>query len=1012
MKFAYFLNGITRFSWLFVFIALLLSGCSNEGESNWPLPVQAEPVTLSSIAITPPSATILSGTTAQLMAVGTYSDGRTADISSSVVWTTGSSSTATVSNTGLVTGVVSGETSVSAELDGITSPPVGITVTPATLIDIVLTPASASIAHGSSTTLRATGTFSDGITGDISGSVTWTTAGPDIVNVASSGEVMGNAVGTTTITAALHGVVSLPANITVTAVLSSIAITPASAAITQGSTTTLNATATYSDGSTADISNQVSWASADSGVASIDEFGVVTGVAEGAADITASLNGITSPVTSIKVNAAILSGIEITPASATSTTGGTTTFRATGTYSDGSTGDISGFVIWHSSDPSVAMIDANGIATGLDIGTTSISANTNAVTSNTAMLTIPDGIWTTKAPLLHQRDNAVNAVLNGKIYVFGGAPAGTSVLASMEVYDPLTDTWPLYDTLTSTAWPDMPEPRYGPAAATFNDVIYVVGGTRKVNGQSPIYPIFVYDPMTNRFSSTVPGTSTPLADIPTGRWGFDMAVVDGVIYAIGGAVYVPGGITPDEWDYKITGANSGGVITALKNGLPYYFVVTAVDASGLESPASFTVSATPMSTNATGAIPSGVGTAAGNGQATLNWTGVTGASSYNIYYSNKSGDSTSNMEKAPGITTTSSTISGLNNGMPYYFVVTAMVGGVETQPSTEVAVMPQTTPGVNVPTGVSVTSGDGQAILSWSPVPNAVSYNVYYGDGHNTYYGTVEAYNPVANTWTEKAPMPTPRRGMAVSVVNGLIYAIGGWGGWPELSVVEVYDPASDSWSTTVPINAGTIAAGTAGKLLAPMPTARDDFGFAVVNGSIYTIGGDINTFDAALGIPCCTTVNEAYDTVRNSWRTEPEMPTMRDDHDASLVDGVIYAIAGSRDGIFDDPTLPNNGGYSLTVNEAYIKSNTPVPNGVTATSAVNQVLLSWNAVAGASSYNIYWSYKAGVSTIANRSKIANVTTNTYNHDRLFTGKWYYYVVTAVTAEGESLPSNEVAIKP
>lgn len=806
-----------------------------------------------------------------------------------------------------------------------------------------------------------------------------------------------------------NGTSSAPAD---SVTMSSIAITPSSATLAKGLSTPLSATGTYSDGSTADITNAVSWASSDSAIASVDAAGVVSGVAEGSAGITASSSGVTSSVSTITVNAASLSSIEITPAPATCNIGGTTTFSATAIYSDSSAGDISGSVIWHSSDNTVATINANGIATGQDSGTTLISAELNGITSNSAALKIPAGVWTTKAPLRYQRDNEVNAVLNGKVYVFGGAPAGTSVLASMEVYDPQTDTWPLYDDRTYTVWPDMPEPRYGPGAATYNDLIYVVGGTRKVNGQSPIYPIIAYDSKTNSFSSTVPGTSTPLADIPTGRWGFDMAVVDGVIYAIGGSVYVPGGITPDEWDDKITGANSGDVITALDNELPYYFTVTAVDASGQESPGSFTVSATPMPTSATGSIPSGVSTEAGNGQAKLSWTGVTGASSFNIYYSNKTTDSISNMTKVSGITTTSSTISGLDNGMPYYFVVTAMVSGVETQPSTEVAVTPQATPNANAPSGISVTPGDGQVSLAWTPVPNAVSYNVYYGDGHNVYYGTVEAYDPVANTWTEKASMPTPRRGMTVSVVNGLIYAIGGWGGWPELSVVEMYDPVTDSWSTTVPINAGTIAAGSAAEPLAPMPTARDDFGFAVVNGSIYTIGGDINAFDAVLGIPCCTTVNEVYDTLRNSWRTEPDMPTMRDDYDASLVDGVIYAIAGSRDGIFNDPTLPNNGGYSLTVNEAYTMSDTPVPNGVTATSAANQVLLDWNAVAGASSYNIYWSNKAGVSTIANSTKITNVTTNTYNHDSLTAGKWYYYVVTAVTATGESLPSNEVAVKP
>ena len=43
--------------------------------------------------------------------------------------------------------------------------------------------------------------------------------------------------------------------------------------------------------------------------------------------------------------------------------------------------------------------------------------------------------------MLYARDNATNAVLNGRVYVFGGSPTGSSVLSSMEVYDPATNTW-------------------------------------------------------------------------------------------------------------------------------------------------------------------------------------------------------------------------------------------------------------------------------------------------------------------------------------------------------------------------------------------------------------------------------------------------------------------------------------------------------------------------------------------------------------------------------------------
>jgi len=196
------------------------------------------------------------------------------------------------------------------------------------------------------------------------------------------------------------------------------------------------------------------------------------------------------------------------------------------------------------------------------------------------------------------------------------------------------------------------------------------------------------------------------------------------------------------------------------------------------------------------------------------------------------------------------------------------------------------------------------------------------------------------------------------------------------------------------------------------MPTARDDFGYSVVNGIIYTIGGDIGAFDDATSTPCCTQVVEAYDPVANSWSTKTQMPTMRDDFHASVVGGVIYASAGSRDGVFTvNPNAPNDGGYSLTTVEAFSTSNIIVPNGVTATVGINQATLSWNAVTSATSYNIYWSNKAGVSTTSNSTKIANVT-SPYTHAGLTSGNWYYYIVTAVTALGESLPSNEVAIKP
>jgi N-acetylneuraminic acid mutarotase len=53
---------------------------------------------------------------------------------------------------------------------------------------------------------------------------------------------------------------------------------------------------------------------------------------------------------------------------------------------------------------------------------------------------------------------------------------------------------------------------------------------------------------------------------------------------------------------------------------------------------------------------------------------------------------------------------------------------------------------------------------------------------------TVEAYDPATDTWTTKAPMPTARQGLAAAVVNGSLYAIGGYNG-SYLSTVESYTP-------------------------------------------------------------------------------------------------------------------------------------------------------------------------------------------------------------------------------
>ena len=86
-------------------------------------------------------------------------------------------------------------------------------------------------------------------------------------------------------------------------------------------------------------------------------------------------------------------------------------------------------------------------------------------------------------------------------------------------------------------------------------------------------------------------------------------------------------------------------------------------------------------------------------------------------------------------------------------------------------------------------------------------------------------------------------------------------------------------------------------------------------------------------------------------------------------------------------------------------------PTGLTATAGNAQVVLTWTAVSGATSYNIYSQSTAGVTT-SSGAKIAGITKASYTQTGLTNGTHYYYVVTAVNSNGESPTSTEVTATP
>jgi N-acetylneuraminic acid mutarotase len=333
---------------------------------------------------------------------------------------------------------------------------------------------------------------------------------------------------------------------------------------------------------------------------------------------------------------------------------------------------------------------------------------------------------------------------------------------------------------------------------------------------------------------------------------------------------------------KISSVVSPYVLNNLTNGTIYYFVVTAVNTIGGDGPDSVQLSGTPP-----------------------------------VWLANIQGMPTGRSDLAVGVV----------NGILY------AVGGYSSTSASVLATVEAYNPSTKSwTTKASMpTARSGLAV----GVVNGILYAVGGNDTCctlNRRISTLEAYDPSTNTWTTKAPMPTSRMDLAVGVVNGILYAVGGLGTGSYLVTIESYDPSTNTWTTK-----------------ASMSTERYGLSIGVINGILYAVGGDAGTY-WGLG-----TV-EAYDPSTNSWTTKASMPTSRLGLAVGMVNGILYAVGGVK----NNP----GGGLSYLANvEAFNPStNTwttvvsmPTARSYLAAGVVNGVLYAvggWNG--GGSNFTTY----------------------------------------------------------
>jgi uncharacterized protein YjdB len=278
-------------------------------------------------------------------------------------------------------------------------------------VSISVSPTTQSIGAGQTAQFTATGVFGHGSTHpsstqDLTDSVTWTSNAPGVATISASGIATGVSAGTTTITASINGftgLVSASATLTVTGssggggTPSSIAIIPNTQLVTMaGDTAQFEAIETTATGSTVDVTNTATWGSSSPTIATIGaSTGLATAVSLGTVTITATYNSGGNTLTGTAMltvgsgspgnggSTEEFTAVTIDPTSqSVSASGQTGQFIALATLgANGLEEDVtnSPALTWLSSIPSVATVttglaSGNGIATGVSLGTSTITA--------------------------------------------------------------------------------------------------------------------------------------------------------------------------------------------------------------------------------------------------------------------------------------------------------------------------------------------------------------------------------------------------------------------------------------------------------------------------------------------------------------------------------------------------------------------------------------------------------------------------------------------------------------
>jgi uncharacterized protein YjdB len=342
---------------------------------------------VASVAVTPSTMTVSIGAQAPLQATVQDPSGKIIS-GAEVHWSIQNPSIATISNTGVVTGVALGSTQVAASAGGKSG--IGtITVEKTPVASVVVRPSHVDAAPGGQTPFTAIA-YDASQNPLVGRTITWTSSNTGVATIDANGVMTAVGPGSATITGTSEGK-SDAATVSVTqAAVATVAVTPSPLSMSVGQSTQMTATLKDATGNVLN-GRVVTWTSSSTGVATISAQGVLTAVATGTTTITATSEGKNGTAAVTITNVAVGS-VTIQPQGPSIVQGASVQLSAT-------VRDVNGAVVtdraiaWSSSNSNIAAVSQSGVVTGLAPGQATITATSEGKsgTSSVTVTPIPVG---------------------------------------------------------------------------------------------------------------------------------------------------------------------------------------------------------------------------------------------------------------------------------------------------------------------------------------------------------------------------------------------------------------------------------------------------------------------------------------------------------------------------------------------------------------------------------------------------------------------------------------------